>query len=661
MRLTPEVRFGAVICTLMAFVQIAGATQPADQLLPSSTKGFISIPSVDVLKKEWQETQIGKLATDPVMKPFVDDMKSNFKNRMRQTGFRLGVEWEDLRKIESGEVAIGTIQPDNDPNQAASVLIADISNSVEPAKELLAKIDEGLKQEQATKSVQDFEGVTVATYQLPRERGETFERRVVQFVHKDTLVVASQQQIALQLLQRLNNPNPADSLSALPAYQASMGRVEQESKELTPHVRWYIDPLGYARAIRAANGGRKRRGTDILAVLKSQGFDAIQALAGYVNLSTDEHEILHRTKIYAPPVKQVAGETGTGKYRAAARMLDFPNSTNLLAQPWIPRELASYTTFNWKMKDAFEHSKTLVDEIAGDEGFFEDLLSSIKNDPNGPQIDIRNELIAHLDDRATMVSDYVFPITAKSERLLFAVAVQNPDKVALTVHKAFESDPDARQLNMNGHVVWEIINEPDDAVPDLDIDGPGLDLGLEEEEEEEERLLPNSAITVMHGHLLIATHVDFLSNLLRNRPGEDTLGDSVDYRLVNAQLDQLGADGENLRFFTRTDEEYRATYELVRSGKMPESESMLGRLLNRLIGTGEQDVLREQHINGKNLPEFQVVRRYLGPGGLFIRTEDDGWFASGVLLTKQASYDSSIRSAITSARRDKTAKEPVEK
>ena len=60
------------------------------------------------------------------------------------------------------------------------------------------------------------------------------------------------------------------------------------------------------------------------------------------------------------------------------------------------------------MQKAFESVRTLVDEIADDE-VFEDVLKSIETDPNGPQIDIRNDLVAHLADRVTVVSDYRTP------------------------------------------------------------------------------------------------------------------------------------------------------------------------------------------------------------------------------------------------------------
>ena len=109
----------------------------------------------------------------------------------------------------------------------------------------------------------------------------------------------------------------------------------------------------------------------------------------------------------------------------------------------------------------------------------------------------------------------------------------------------------------------------------------------------------------------------------------------MDYQIVNESLNKLGAGEESFRFFIRTDEAYRPTYELIRQGKMPESETMFGKALNSLLGPEDEDVLREQEIDGSQMPEYQVVRRYLGPAGLFLQTEKNGWFITGCLLNKE--------------------------
>jgi hypothetical protein len=45
---------------------------------------------------------------------------------------------------------------------------------------------------------------------------------------------------------------------------------------------------------------------------------------------------------------------------------------------------------------------------------------------------------------------------------------------------------------------------------------------------------------------------------------------------------------------------------------------------------------RRQKIDGSQLPEYEVVRRYLGPAGFQATSEPDGWFFKGFTLNKEA-------------------------
>jgi hypothetical protein len=88
--------------------------------------------------------------------------------------------------------------------------------------------------------------------------------------------------------------------------------------------------------------------------------------------------------------------------------------------------------------------------------------------------------------------------------------------------------------------------------------------------------------------------------------------------------------------FSRTDHAYRPTYELIRQGKMPEAETVLGRLLNAMLGPDEEGVLRHQQIDGTKMPPYEKVAHYFGPAGMFVRSLDDGWISGGCLLVNTA-------------------------
>jgi len=122
------------------------------------------------------------------------------------------------------------------------------------------------------------------------------------------------------------------------------------------------------------------------------------------------------------------------------RMLDFPNSTNvdeLEPAPWTLPDVASCLNVNWKMKEAFNYSETLVDAVIGDKGAFKEIWLSLKTDINGPQIDIYSGLLDHIGTHATLLTDVKLPVDVKSERLMALIEI-DPNKVdivAKTVEK----------------------------------------------------------------------------------------------------------------------------------------------------------------------------------------------------------------------------------
>jgi hypothetical protein len=256
-------------------------------------------------------------------------------------------------------------------------------------------------------------------------------------------------------------------------------------------------------------------------------------------------------------------------------------------------------------------------------------------------------LIKHLGRRVSVLTDYQLPITTTSERLLVAIEATNAKAVAAAIAKLMKNDPTVRRREVNGQIIFEFV-EDDSATPaapqisfgDAPAASPVHPLkkkkkeGEDEEETKEHPLLPHGALTVWKGHLLIASHIDFLLKIVAPTKKVDPLRDDADYRLVDAQIQKLDPKAKCLRSFSRTDEEYRPTYELVRQNKMPESETMLARLLNAMFGEGKKGAVRTQRIDGRQLPDYEVVRRYLGPAGLQLTSEPTGWFFKGFTLAK---------------------------
>lgn len=646
-------------CALLAFSILLAATEPAHAAVPSdalmshTTRGYASIGDIEELCEKWNQTQMGQLVQDESMQPFIEDLKDQLKRKITGLRDKLGVELSDLRDIAGGEIGLGLVEREND--RAAAALVVDVSDHRSQLDKLLVKVGRELSKRGATKEITDVSGIAMTTYTIPPKNEADVEHTAVFFVKNDMLCASDSRQEAEEMLRRFDGA-AGNRLIDAETYQVTMSRCREESGGIMPQIRWYMDPFGYARAVRSlASEKEKSRGKDYLMILSNQGFDAVKGLGGYVSLAVGgAFEILHRTSVYAPPIP---GEPD--RYRLGMRMMKFPNSNELTAQPWSPRKLATYRTFNCDLANAFEHFGTLFDAMIDYEDAFANMMEGLEVDPYGPQVDIRKDFIAHLGQRVTLVTDYEVPITPKCERFLFVIEVTDEQAIAATVKKFMASDPNAIKTQFRNRTVWEL-QEAQEEIPELDIAVADLDL-LEPVEAAPadgpaKKAFPTSAVSVADGHLFIASHIDFLKEVFSLDTPQSTLGTAGDYREVDNALSQLSSEEAAARFFIRTDEAYRPIYELLRQGKMPESETLLGRLLNRLLSPPDDEaegILREQKIDGRQLPDFEMVRRYFSPAGTIIRSSDDGWIVVGATLSKlapQARADTSAESSVSTIR-----------
>jgi len=453
------------------------------------------------------------------------------------------------------------------------------------------------------------------------------------------LVVADDLEVLKGILGRKTGDTD-DSLADLKPFRIVMERCAMDYDEIAPQMRWFLSPLGYAEAARAATpANRRRKGKSILEVMRNQGVGAIQGLGGLADFSSEGYELIHRTAVYAPK-----------PYEKSMKMLVLPNRSEFTPQDWVPRDIATYTTLYFDILNAFDNFGPLFNELFGQgaKGVWEETKQSLKLDPDGPQVDLREDLIKHLGQRVSMLTDYRLPITTTSERLLFAIEVTDAEAVAKAIEKLLKDDCTVKRREKDGHVIWEVVGEesPEIKAPEVDF-GFGAPPPIAParppkkefdpwEDDEPKPLLPHAAVTVCKGHLFVASHIDFLLKVIAPEKEPGLLRDDVDYQLVTAEIEKFEPKEKCFRFFSRTDEEYRPTYELIRQNKMPEGETMLARMLNVLFGEGKKGTPRAQKIDGSQLPEYQVVRRYLGPAGMQISSEKDGWFLKGFTLSKEA-------------------------
>jgi hypothetical protein len=293
-------------------------------------------------------------------------------------------------------------------------------------------------------------------------------------------------------------------------------------------------------------------------------------------------------------------------------------------------------------------ARDVVDDVVGEAGVFEDVIASLEEDPDGPQIKVRDDLIKHLGKRCAVASDHESPIDPDCERMLIAIETSNPEAVAAVIDKGMTSESDVRKVEAGGHVIWETVKaaapEKNDGSQDGD-DAAGRRRARQRERQEKETVWPNLSVAVAHGHIFLASHRDFLERVLSN-PRTSSIVEDGGYQEVAAELKQLLGGDWAMSSFSRTEKEIRPAYELLRAGRLPESKSLAGTLLRRVLegdepASGKQggkpqstlDPTRgKQKVDGSSLPEFEQIRRYFGLNGMSMQSTPEGWYLVGVGL-----------------------------
>ncbi len=626
----------------------------SQELLQASTKAWFSIPDAQRLDEKFMETQLGKLAQDEKLAPFMEALKEQFRAWLNEKNVRLGLNVRDVQDVRSGEICIAGILP----NQAVGnkkqnlsrgshglVLLVDVSQNLTEAEDLLAKLGMDLTDRGASKvPYDDVNGAKVTKWKFPKRSRLKNHRYAYHTITNGWLLSSDNESIFREIVRRLvniDNVKKGETLAAQPAFQAVMRQVKVD--ESKPEVRWYVNPFGYIQLAQAiARDEQELNQTDSndwAGVLQKIGFDGFKAVGGTIRFATTHHEILHRTFVYRPV------SPNNVKQKQVFEMFDFSNGKDSKLYPpaFVPETVSSFVRGTWNMQSALKNVGFAIDALTRSQGTFEETLESLKVEMN---VDVSN-VVGQFDNEIMVVTDTRLPIKEGSE--LMSVCIQlRPDAEPPYLSKSIGlSWP--HQHRIEKFAGLDII-EIDDAIgeddTELDVeDDPFLDpdeWGEEEEEEAEEpafNLFEQRFCCVRDDFLFVTNNNDNLKKMLSS-DAKHPLAKSADYIRVQESLEQM-TDPAKICFrqFSRLDRALRPNYEMMRAGKMAASDTVLARFLNHMFDSRKKDPedVRKQKIDGSTLPSNfeRDVAPYFGPAGWVMENHEDGWLFTGVLLERE--------------------------
>lgn len=671
----------AMVAGTLAPVRCEAASfSPSEKLLPESTRVWVSVADPQALRKRFEQSSLGGLVYDPLMSTFLDGLRQQGKASADPLRGTLEITFEEVEQIAGGEIALGVIErPDG---LLATVALIDTSgheNAVQPVVDALLErvaakggkalatppqntalikaftIPVAAADAGKTAQASEARGIPAGEAKRGTPGGQVTTRQLAIRVTPGILIIGDKYDAVSDVAATLDTTNdttlaagnPVGSLASLPAFAKVAKRCTTGVPATAATVRWFLDPLAYLAADRRTHPPKKnRKGPDYVAILRRQGFDAVSGVGGCLFYGEGDVDLRHNTLIHAPP-QNGRPVDGPGRFQKAARMLCFPNVTDLSPAAWVPGSAASWTSFQWDIANAFDSMQPLVDDIVGEEGVFDDVIASLKEDPDGPQIDVRGDLIRHLGGRCVVASDHETPLEPDCERMLIALETSDAEAVAAILAKGMMSEAGVRKVDSGGHVIWETVKPAaaQGPAPEAGGDDAADDAAVrrrarqrERRDQDKDSVWPNLSVAVAHGHVFVASHRDFLERVLANGTSSSVAQDDS-FKAVATELKELLGDERALSSFHRTERLVRPAYELLRAGRLPESKSLAGTLLTRLFDNDPQQAgkrqdagPRKQQIDGSSLPEFEQIRQYFGVSGMSMQSTPDGFYLVGVGL-----------------------------
>ncbi len=569
------------------------AQTPGAALVPGNTKLQISIPNFDQFEKAWKKTKVSKLFDDPKLKPFFDGlMKESVLSK-------LAIDWEDVKGIGKGELSVAAFPVG--PREAAHVVTLYTNNEKIPLMKVLAKVVVSMEKQGYKVGMKDIAGYPVTTYTRNDPEGKKRTQYFFSFTKDQMLVAGDNDAAAAAVLERWEG-NSADRLAQRKPYQEAMARAKGKTKTAW-EMSFFMEPLGLAEMERSASTlPQYRRGPDILKILHDEGFTALQGIGGFISFGQKDYDILHHTAIFAP-----------GPYQKSMRMLKTLPGDNFAPPDWVPADATRFTTAYLDLANAFNYFGSFFDAYygEGEAGTFDDIIKGLRDDPNGPQVDVAKEIIGRLGQRATLVVDNAKPIGLYSVRSLIAVDTTDEKGVADAIRRLMENDETVKRREVSGVVLWEMLPQTKKR--------KGSKPTVQAKP-------PNTAIGVARGQFLMASDVKMLEQILAAK--STSLASDVEYQRVEKEMQPLGAGKDCLRSFSRPDEDFRTVYEMLRTHQVDQARSVYAQLLIHLFGANINQ------IDTSKFPDYDDFKQYLGPTGLYCTQANDGWTMLGYALRK---------------------------
>src|SRR4051812_37876365 len=204
--------FKYIMLALIALVFCAGAQAErpsAMKLFPEETVVFVRVKNAHEFGEKFQQTSMGRMIQDPQLKPFVDSLYGKASDLYAEHAQgKVGISWDDLKKLPKGEVAFGVVAQDH--RRPALLLLIDQGDEVSVADKLVDKALDLAEKKGGEFSKEKVGDVEITVVRDPDRRDRMFGL----FERDNTIVVATDPNVLRNVLWHWDHAGEATPSAA---------------------------------------------------------------------------------------------------------------------------------------------------------------------------------------------------------------------------------------------------------------------------------------------------------------------------------------------------------------------------------------------------------------------------------------------------------------
>lgn len=550
----------------------------AAQRIPGDSLFYFSIPDVELLEEKWAQSSMAEMVRDPAFADMKKDLVQIVEKYSKQFEAETKLGLSNVLSIPSGEFSIAFVK--SDEGKFGGLAFLEYGESGELVEKILEKTAEGLEKEGAQRTTRSADGTKLIIYSFEKEGDDQgpikvpLAKKFAYFLKDKTFVASNDDKILEAVLARWDG-QAQGTLAGKKEYQYILSKCTEENAPAV--MNWYMNPIGALQSVLGVASRVNPQVGMIQGFLPALGITQLKAVGGSSYIATRNFDAITKTFTYVE--------------MPTSGIIDIFKCPAIAQQPpaWVSDKVASYYSINWSISGAYDSIETLFDGFQGRPGAMAAIVDQMANNPDGPKIHIKDDIIDNLSGRIQVATEIKegeqIDLTQMSGQFVVALGLKNSDAfqkiiASLTARDDFPGQAREFQGTTLYQLSGAVLSSPTDA-----------------------------AFCIAEGQLFVSNDVKQIESILRKDRGVGSLVNDPNYKRISENFPEK----TSIINYQNADAQLHALYDLIKKN---------------------QDQIKVEGVDFSKLPPFSFFQKYLPVTGGYTIPDDQGFFSSNYSMKR---------------------------